>query len=86
VSRGGKPLQLSALISTKSPVPVAHVVRDSLQLNLCEYFWNDISVDVSQAVIATLMAVGQLFVIDAQQMQNSGVEIVNVHRILDDVV
>jgi hypothetical protein len=86
MSRGGKSPQLSALKSTKSPLSAADGVGDQLQLNLCEDFRNNISVHVCQAVIATLMAVGQLFVIDAQQMQNSGVEIVNVHRILDDVV
>ena len=68
MSRGGKPLHLSALNSTKGRVPLAHGFRDSLHLSLREDFWNDVSVHVSQAVIAALMAVGQLFVIDAQQM------------------
>ena len=66
MSRGGKPLQLSALNSTKGPVPVARGFRDHLHFDLCEDFRNDVSVHVRQAVIATLMAVRQLFVIDPQ--------------------
>ena len=41
---------------------------------------------VGQAEIAALEAVGQLLVVDAQAMQQRGVEVVNVHRLLGDVV
>ena len=34
--------------------------------------------NVSQAIVAALMAVGQTFVVEAQGMQNRGVQIVQV--------
>ena len=42
--------------------------------------------DVGEAEVASLEPVGQLGVIDAQAMEQGGVEIVNVHRVVDDVV
>lgn len=47
---------------------------------------NNPAVNVGQAKIAALEAVRQSFVVDAQAMQNGGIEIVDVHGIFDDVV
>ena len=41
-------------------------------------FFNDAAVNISQAEVATLKAISQAFVIEAQQVQNRGLQIVNV--------
>ena len=41
---------------------------------------------VGQAEVAALILVGQLRMVDAQAVQNRGVQVVNVNRVLDDVV
>ena len=40
---------------------------------------------IRQTEVAALIAVGEAFVVEAQQMQNRGVEIVDLHRRLGDV-
>ena len=47
---------------------------------------DDLAVNVGQAEVAALEAVGQPCVIDAQEMQDRGVEVVDLDRVLDDVV
>ena len=47
---------------------------------------HDLAVDVGQPEAAALVQVGQAFVIDAEQVQQRGVEIVDVHGMLGDVV
>ena len=42
--------------------------------------------NVGQPKIAALVAVGQPFVVEAQAMQNRRVEVVDVDRVLGDVV
>src|SRR5216684_286514 len=42
--------------------------------------------DVSQAEIAAGVTIGELLVIESQQVQDGGVHIVNMHAILDGVV
>ena len=39
-----------------------------------------------QPLVEALVFVGEPFVIDAEQVQHGGVEIVNVDRVFDDVV
>ena len=43
-------------------------------------------VDVGEAVVAALEAVGEAGVVEAEQMQGGGVQVVDVDGILDDVV
>ena len=43
----------------------------------------DVAVDVGQAALNAVVVEGQLFVIDAHQMQHGGVEVVPLHRVLD---
>src|SRR4051794_38793394 len=45
-----------------------------------------LAVNVRQTVIAPLEAVGQLLVVQAEQVQNSRLQIVNVDGILNDVI
>ena len=45
-----------------------------------------LAVNIGQPEIAPLKTIRELFVIDAQAMENGRVLIVNVHRVLDDVV
>ena len=47
---------------------------------------DDRSVDVGQTVVAALELVSQAGVVDAQAVENGGVQVVNVHRVLDNVV
>ena len=42
------------------------------------------AVDVRQPVVASLMAIGQSFVIDAEEVKTGGVEVVDVNWILDN--
>ena len=42
--------------------------------------------NVGQAIIPTLEAVGQSFMIDAQAVQNRGMKIMHMHRIFRDVI
>ena len=51
-----------------------------------KYVVNDVSVDIGQAIVATLKTVGQVLVVDAHAMQQRRVEIVDVNRILRDIV
>src|SRR5262245_6194043 len=44
-----------------------------------------VAVDVGQTVIAATVTVGQFLVVQAQQMQNRGVQVMNVDAILDRV-
>src|SRR5688500_15052423 len=47
---------------------------------------DDISVHVGQAVMAALKLEGKPGVVYSQAMQNSGMQVVDVDRVLDDVV
>jgi hypothetical protein len=47
---------------------------------------NDFPVDVGQPKVAALMAIGQSCVVDPQQMQNCGIQVVNVYGITNDIV
>ena len=38
---------------------------------------HDVAVDVRQPVVASLMAIGQSFVIDAEEVETGGVEVVS---------
>ena len=49
-------------------------------------FVHDFPMDVGQSKVSTRMAVGQLFVIEAHEMQNCGMKIVDVNSIFLDVI
>src|ERR1700722_14274317 len=48
----------------------------------CEKFVDDVAVDIREAKVAALEAIGQLLVIEAEQMQNGGVQIMHVDFVL----
>ena len=44
------------------------------------------AVDIGQPVVPALVEVGQPLVVDAHQVKDGGVEVVDVHAVADDVV
>lgn len=62
-----------------------HQPEDPLR-GLCQYLMDDIAMDVCETVLATFGFKGQLLVVDAHAMQDRGVQIVNVDRIVGNVV
>ena len=44
------------------------------------------ALNTGQALVQALVAIGKSFVVDAQALQHRGVEVVDVHRIADDVI
>ena len=53
--------------------------------NLCDDVVNDVTVDVGQAEIAALVWVGEAFVVDAHEVEEGGMEVVNVDRVLGHI-
>ena len=49
-------------------------------------FFHHVAVHVGEAKVSALEGVGEAFVVDAEQMQHGGVEIVNVEDVFDGVV
>ena len=47
--------------------------------------FHDLAVDVGQAVVTALEAIGQAFMIDPQTVKNCGLQIMHVNRIFHDV-
>jgi hypothetical protein len=47
---------------------------------------DDVSSDVGEPVVAALVAEGEAFVVDTHGMEESGVEVVHVNGIADDIV
>ena len=45
-----------------------------------------VPLDIGQAEVAALVAVGQARVVDPQEVEDGGVQVVDVDRVLDDVV
>ena len=53
---------------------------------LRQNFFNKFSMHISQAVIATSVAIGQFFVVEAHQMQHRGVQIMHMGSVFDGSV
>ena len=53
---------------------------------MSEQFPDHFSCDVGQTVIASFVAVCQSLMIDAQQMQQSGVQVMDMHGVPGNVV
>ena len=49
-------------------------------------WFHHVSMNVGQSKVATLIPVGQAFVVDSQKVQYGGVKIVNMNSVLRDVV
>src|SRR5438132_12518523 len=50
-----------------------------------EYLADYVSVDVREAIVAAAVEVGHLLVVNAQKVQDGGVEVVHVDPVLDGV-
>src|SRR5207249_8347560 len=61
-------------------------IAASLEVSLSNNLIEDLSVHIRESERATLVAIGQLLVVEAQQMQHRGVQIMHVHQLLHDVV
>lgn len=44
---------------------------------------NHIAVQIGEAIVATAVMIGQLGVVDSKLVQDGGVNVVNMHRVLD---
>ena len=55
-------------------------------LGLGECFLDDFSVDVGKSELAALKAIGEAFVVDAEEMKDRCVKVVNVDGVFKDVV
>lgn len=73
------PMTRSARITFRVVRPVGRCVSD-------EDLTNHVAVDVGQAIVAALEAVSETLVVEAEQVENGGVQVVDVNRVLDDVV
>ena len=52
----------------------------------CQHSFHDISRHVGEAIVATGMAEGETFVIKAHEVQDRGVEIVDVDGVVDTLM
>src|SRR6188768_1704178 len=67
--------------------PCARRLRSTtLPTTLLEDVFDDAASDVGQPMMAALVLEGQPLVIDSEQMQHGGMEVVDVNRRVDDVV
>src|SRR5881296_1131120 len=62
------------------------MARDQKKSTSGKEFFDHVPRDVSETVIAAFETIGQLGVINAQTVEQGGVEIVHMHWIFDDVV
>lgn len=76
--------QMEEAISKKSVLDTGQTV--SFDRWLCQHRLHDHAMDVREAEIPALEAVGQLFVIHAHQVHDSGVQVVHVDGFPGDVV
>src|SRR5438132_5191530 len=72
-------------IPRAAPVTRATLLARSTFIALRQDRMNNVAEDVRQAVIAAAVAIGQLGVVDAHQMQNGRVQVVDMHAIFDSV-
>jgi hypothetical protein len=64
---------------------VIRVFHDQV-VGLCKNIFDDFSVYVGQAITPSLVFKGKLFVVNSQEVQHGGLEIVNMYRVFGDVV
>src|SRR5205823_4033476 len=67
------------------PCDSCRASRGSRTILLCQEFLHHFSRHVSQAEVAALEFVSELSVIEAEELQDRGVQVVDVDGILDDV-
>src|SRR3712207_6587087 len=64
------------------PAGLAAARRAAL-LSSCQEFHDDVPVDVRQAEVTSGVAVGEPFMVEAEQVQDGGVQVVHVDLVLD---
>ena len=52
-------------------------------MDLCQKFAHDLTVDICQAEIAAGMAKSEFFMVEAEQVEHCGVQIMHSNRLLD---
>ena len=60
--------------------------RSTEYSRLSEKFFHQVAFDISEPVVASFEAVGQLRVVDAQTIKHGGMKVVYMNGILDDVI
>src|SRR5438105_1552505 len=78
-------LACSDRLLTRSRVPSDKGLPDSGTVSRQQRF-HHLAADVGQAEIAALETIGQPLVIEAEEVQERGLEVVDVHGIFGDVV
>ena len=68
------------------PCPSKEGIRNIHNSSLCKYVFHQLPGNISQPETPALVAVREAFMIQAEQVKGSGLEIVNMYRILYDVV
>ncbi len=63
-------------------MPLHSAAGTELQLSLRDDVVGNGAVDVGQAEVASGVTIGQLLVVEAHQVQNRGVKIMNVHALI----
>ena len=57
--------------------------RHTIPVNLRKDIVDDFTMDIGEAAVGAVIAEGQFFVIDAEQMENGGVQIVTIRFVFD---
>src|SRR5439155_3547235 len=70
-------LALATIEKARNLIPKATLGQDAL---------DHLAVHVGQAHIAAAEAEGELLVIDAEQAEHGGMQVVNLHLVVDDIV
>ena len=65
---------------------LSEILKRAPQPALRKRLPDDVAVNVGQAEVPSLELVGQPRVVDAEAVQDRRVEVVDVHRVVDDVV
>ena len=62
--------------------PCPRVTVSTCPLASCDDLADDASVHIREPELAALEAIGEAFVVDAEAMQDGGLEVVDVHGVL----
>src|SRR5262249_10855006 len=77
-----KDLRLNSSSTMRLPF---RVISKGSRAGSCDYVIHHTATHIGQAEVAAAIALGQLLVVDAQQMEDGRVQVVNVNAILDGV-
>ena len=66
-------------------LPFAGIARRAFPVRSGQQFFHDLPMDVGEAEVAALEAVGQLGVVEAEQVQERGVQVVDMDLVVGGV-